>query len=311
MVEKFSCEVAKKSSFNNKIEFCKRYSKVDILYDRAFMMKKARSFFEEREIIEVDVPLLTQYAPIDCHIDLVESCCMGKKSYLQSSPEYGMKRLLSLGLGDIYQLSHAFRDGESGERHNPEFMMVEWYRINISFEEMMRETILFLNLFLDEQEVEILPYKNAFNKYSGRDILSITHDRDIFFANEVEPYLGQCGLTVLIDFPPEEAALARMREKEGEKIADRFEIYYQGMELANGYRELTDPKENKKRLEEANEKREMLNKKRYPMDLHFLSALEKTLPDMCGVSCGFDRLMMLRHKAKNISEIIPFSWEET
>jgi len=261
--------------------------------------------------MEVDVPLLTQKAPIDCHIDLVESQCMGKRCYLQSSPEYGMKRLLSEGIGDIYQLSHVFRDGDRGERHNPEFTMVEWYRIGFSFEEMMEETALFLRLFLDVNGVETLSYKEAFRKYAHVDVSDIVYDRDIVFASAVEPHLGREGLTILKDFPPEEAALSQISEKNGERIAERFEFFYQGFELANGYHELIDPIEQRKRLEEANEKRAKLNKGRYPMDDYFLAAVEKGLPDMCGVACGFDRMMMLRLGLTNIEDVLPFSWDHT
>lgn len=286
-------------------------NKIDILHDRAHMFSRARHFFAERKILEVDVPVLTQKAPINEHIDLVTCMCMGKKSYLQSSPEYGMKRLLAEGIGDIYQLGHVYRDGEKGNKHNPEFVMAEWYRIGFSFKEMIEETLAFLRLFLDVKKIETLNYKEAFQKHAQIDITTYKGDRDELFAIEVEPKLGNECFTILKGFPPEEAALSQIREENGELVAMRFEFFYRGFELANGYHELIDPIEQKKRLEEQNEKRRRLNKEQYPIDTHLLSALEKGLPDMCGVACGFDRLMMLKHQAQDIEEVIPFGWENT
>lgn len=282
-------------------------NRAGILEDRARMFSKARHFFQEREILEVDVPLLTQKAPIDAHIDLISASCMGKKCYLQSSPEYPMKRLIAEGMGDIYQLSHVFREGELGVRHNPEFTMVEWYRIGFSFQEMIEETIAFLQLFLPKVEAEYLSYDEAFNLYAKSPL----QDPDYQMAFEIEPQLGIGKFTVLLDFPAESAALAQVVEKKGQLVAERFEIFYQGIELANGYHELTDPHEQKKRLEEANKKREALKKECYPLDTNLIEALQKGLPDMCGVACGFDRLMMLKHEVSHIEEVLSYAWDRT
>lgn len=281
-------------------------NKISILKERARMFQKARDFFSKREILEVDVPVMTQKAPIDLHIDLVKGSCMGQTCYLQSSPEYGMKRLLSMGIGDIYQLSHVFRDHEKGERHNPEFVMVEWYKIGVTFEAMIEETLDFLRLFLPLKKVEILSYDEMFKKYGKHDV-----EESVDFAINIEPKLGDGCFTVIKDFPHEQAALARVEEKNDKFIAMRFEIFHKGYELANGYKELTDAREQRKRLIDANRKRKALNKEEYPIDEYFLEALEKGLPDMCGVAVGFDRLMMLKCKTTNINDVIPFGWENT
>lgn len=285
-------------------------NKVARLKDRALMFSKSRDFFAQRGICEVDVPILSQHAPVDLHIDLVTVSCLGKKGYLHSSPEYGMKRLLCEGMGDIYQLSHVFRDGERGERHHPEFVMAEWYRLGFTLEHMMEETLAFIRLFLDVPHEEIFSYEELFFKYkqcSYKEVESL----DEVLAFDIEPHLGKDKLTVIKDFPKEQAALSKTRWNGKEEVAERFEVFYQGIELANGYNELLNGDEQLLRLQQANDKRSLLNKATYPIDHHLIAALKKGMPECCGVAVGFDRLMMLRHKALKIDEIIPYCWEET
>lgn len=265
------------------------------------MLFKAREFFRARNVLEVDVPMLSKMAPVDLHIDLIQTEVNRQRGYLNSSPEYGMKRLLSEGIGDIYQISHVFRDGEVGQRHNPEFVMVEWYRLGFSLEMLMEETLSFSRLFLEEDKFEKLSYNDAFLKYAGKSYLEC-EDRDYVFAFEIEPKMK--GFTIVYDFPKQDAALAKV---EGD-VAKRFELYYYGCELANGYDELQDAEELKGRFVRANAKRKALGKPEYPIDYDFLAALEKGLPACAGVAVGFDRLMMLRHKAKHIKEVIPIAW---
>lgn len=307
-----------------------------ILEDRASMLKQARSFFDQRHILEVDCPILTQGASVDAHIDLIPASCYSQEiRYLHSSPEYGMKRLLADGMGDIYQISHVFRDGESSPKHNPEFMMAEWYRLGITFETMIHETLDFIRLFLGSLPSKILSYREAFQKYTGLDYIKATfqdlmqflqnHDIEpykgietegkdallnIILGTFVEPFLGKNELCVLAYYPASQAALAKTLRHEEEHVAERYEIYYQGIELANGYHELTHAAEQRKRLIEANHFRKILNKTPLPLDEHFLAALEKGLPDVCGVAVGFDRLMMLRHQTSQISDVIPFVWNK-
>lgn len=309
------------------------------LQDRAFMLKSARTFFDQRNVIEVDCPLLSQSASVDAHIDLIPALYQGKvKCYMHSSPEYRMKRLLVENLGDIYQLSHVFRDGELSARHNPEFMMAEWYRTGFSLEEMIEETVHFIRLFLGELPYVIINYRDLFLHETGIDYVKATED-DLFqyikhegiayynsaleegkdallnliLGSRIEPKLGQERLCVLANYPASQAALAKKRQhgKNGEEwVAERFEVYYQGIELANGYHELTDAREQRKRLEEANEHRIKLGKERLPIDENFLTALEKGLSDCSGVAVGFDRLMMLRQGQNEIKEVLAWGWDQ-
>lgn len=284
-------------------------SKIDILRHRAQMFRAVRTFFDKRKVMEVDVPMLSTTGPVDCHIDLVQATCCGKPSFLHSSPEYGMKRLLAQGCGDIYQLSHVFRDGEFGDRHNPEFTMVEWYRLGYSFDAMIQETIDLIHLFLPGASVEFLSYRDAFEKIGGKPYTQV-QERDAFFAFEIEPHLGKEGLTVLTGFPPSEAMLSQVSFNGKEMVAERFEIFFHAMELANGYHELTDPQEQERRLIEANAKRHALGKSAYPIDRRFLESLRSGIPDCCGVAVGFDRLMMLMNEESEIHNVMALSWQE-
>lgn len=279
-------------------------SRIEMIRDRAKMFALVRSFFEDRGVLEVDVPILSQSAPVDLHIDLVEATCLQKQVFLHSSPEYGMKRLLSEGVGDIYQMSHVFRDHERGSRHTVEFMMVEWYRMGFSFSQMIEETLTFARLFLQQlsSTVQFYSYKDLFIQFLGYFPQS-EEERDEAFCFEIEPHLGQDGFAVIQDFLPEQAALSQISI---EGFAERFEVFYKGIEIANGYHELIDPIEQRNRLEEANAKRVRFGKKRYPIDEAFLAALSKGVPDCCGVAVGFDRLMMLRHNLMEIHEASSF-----
>jgi elongation factor P--(R)-beta-lysine ligase len=308
-------------------------SKLNILRDRSEMLGRARDFFRERNVLEVDCPLITQSASVDAHIDLIPVRDGKGWRYLHSSPEYGMKRLLADGIGDIYQLAHVFREGEKSAKHNPEFTMAEWYRIGMPFEELMEETADFVRLFLGDLPSRVLSYRDAFLKYAGFDYLHAGNEQllnylashridpypgieeegkdallNLILGSLIEPLLGQGELCLLAYYPSTQAALAKTCKRGDELAAERFEIYYQGIELANGYHELADASEQRQRLEEANRFRLQLGKDALPIDEHFLKALEKGLPDCCGVAVGFDRLMMLRHQA-SIDAVIPFSWD--
>jgi elongation factor P--(R)-beta-lysine ligase len=311
-------------------------SKIARLQDRAWMFKTARHFFDERGVIEVDCPILSAQASVDTHIDLIPALYQAKEIYyLHSSPEMGMKRLLAEGIGDIYQLSHVFRDGELSAKHNPEFTMVEWYRLEFSFEQMIEETIQFISLFLGELPSHIVSYRDIFLQETGLDYVSakeqellnyiqqnqipcyssILHEGKDALLNlilgwQVEPNLGQEKLSVLAYYPASQAALARKRWRGAEQVAERFEVYYKGIELANGFHELANSQEQRERFREANESRLALGKKAIPPDENFLDALERGLPDCCGVAVGFDRLMMLRQGQQQIADVIPWGWTQ-
>lgn len=296
--------------------------RLKILQNRAFQLDQARRFFQKRKILEVDCGALVKRAPIDANIDVISAPVSENTiGFLHTSPEYAMKRLLSEGLGDIFYLGHVFRKGEIGKLHNPEFTMAEWYRIGISLSDMMEETCEFISLFLGDLPVNTISYAEAFQKYVGIDytkdsIAQLIPSSDwsrqeglhYILSQYIEPHLGQQSLTVLMDYPPYEAALACVIEKKGEFVAERFEIYHEGVELANGYHELANAEELKKRFEKENEARKTRNLEPYLLDEAFLSALE-TLPDCCGVSVGFDRVFMLSQKASRLSDILPLSWD--
>ena len=313
----------------------KKNKRLSILHDRAYMLAKARDFFSQRQIMEVDCPILNFSADIATHIDLITARYQTEICYMHPSPEYGMKRLLSDGMGDIYQLSHVFRDNEYSYKHNPEFMMVEWYRTAISFIDLIEETVDFIHLFLEGLPKTIISYREAFQRYAGFDYtkaekkqlleyikeknipayadIENEEDKDallnVILGSIIEPHLGQDGLCVLTYYPFTQAALAKTLQNEDERVAERFEIYYKGLELCNGYHELTDPIEQRQRFIEANQQRIKLGKTALPIDENFLKALEKGVPDCCGVAVGFDRLMMLRHQANKISDVLPFAFE--
>jgi lysyl-tRNA synthetase class 2 len=310
-------------------------SKLSILRDRSAMLAAARSFFYARGLIEVDCPLITREASVDAHIDLITTNHPNSIRYLHSSPEYGMKRLLVDGIGDIFQLAHVFRQEETGAKHNPEFMMAEWYRLGFTFEEMINETIEFMRLFLGDISSSLLTYQDAFLRYAGidpfksneKELLAllieqklplydgIEHENkdnllNLILAMMIEPHLGENELVALAYYPSTQAALAKTRLRPEGLVAERFEVYFHGIELANGYHELADSKEQRKRLAEANLERQALGKETLPPDEEFLKALERGLPDSCGVAVGVDRLMMLRHNKSEISEIMPFGWHQ-
>ena len=286
------------------------------------MLAKARAFFAQRDVLEVDTGALVKCPPNDSHIDVIS--VDQDKGYLHTSPEYAMKRLLSEGIGDCYFLGHVFRKGELGLLHNPEFTMVEWYRLGLSFKAMIQETCDFLSLFFGPKPIGLLSYREAFERYAGIDYTAVSlaelhrltqstwaRETCLYYllSHQIEPKLGEGELTVLTDYPPEAAALACLVEKNGETVAERYEIYCEGVELANGYHELADAKELRRRFEEKNGERLAEGKEPYAVDEKFLSAMQ-TLPDCCGVALGFDRALMLRHKLKSIKQVIPFAWDE-
>lgn len=309
-------------------------SKISRLQDRACMLKAARNFFDQRGVLEVDCPILSSQASVDAHIDLISALYHGKeKCYLHSSPEFGMKRLLAEGIGDIYQLSHVFRDGELSQKHNPEFTMAEWYRLGFSFEQMIEETIQFIRIFLGSLSYSIVSYREIFLQKTGFDYVTASEQElfryiqsqnipfypsvvkegkdallNLILGSQVEPYLGHGELCVLAYYPASQAALARKQWHGQEEVAERFEVYYQGVELANGYHELTDAHEQRHRFHEANALRLALGKEVLPIDENFLQALEKGLPDCCGVAVGFDRLIMLRQGEEDIERVLAWGW---
>lgn len=313
------------------MEFAK---KAAILRDRATMLEKVRAYFKERRVLEVDCGSLVRCPPLDANVEVMQTSVSDQQvGYLHTSPEYAMKRLLAYGLGDIYFLGHVFRKGEIGKLHNPEFTMIEWYRTSIDYSAIIEETCQLIQLFIGSFPITYLSYREAFQKHVGIDPFTDSDfaavarklgievpsesnqwDRDtwlhLFMGYAIEPNLGRGELTVLTEYPPSQAALARIIEKDSLQVAERFEIYLAGIELCNGYHELTDAREQRRRFEAENQNRSHQGKELYALDEKFLNALELGLPDACGVSVGFDRLMVIRHHVKALSDILPFAWDD-
>lgn len=301
---------------------------------RSELLTLARHFFQSRGLIEVDCPVLSRAANVDEHIDLIPARYEGQTPcYLHASPELGMKRLLCEGFGDIYQISHVFRDGEVGARHNPEFSMVEWYRVEMDFQSILREAVSFVRLFAGALDCEFITYRELFSLHCQIDplcadlseILSAIKRLDLLpypgLAEEgvdaclnfllgahIESRLPADKLTLVYHYPRDQAALAALCRDGDQLVAERFEIYMGPLELANGYHELTDPAQQRARFKAANEKRRSAGKQPQPIDELFLSALQRGLPPCCGVSTGFDRLCMIACGVKEIAQILPFAW---
>ncbi len=299
-----------------------------------------RAFFAQREVLEVDTPLLSRCAATDPALDSFRTRYLGPGAagglplYLQTSPEFFMKRLLAAGSGPVYQLSHVFRNGEQGSRHNPEFMMLEWYRPGMDYHALMDEVDALLAFSLqgirDYRPARRVAYRAWFQEHTGldpwsidvpalRDFVARTLGRvpagmdetrlspwlDLVVSHWIEPRIGDRALFVF-DFPHAQAALARLRTAPV-PVAERFELYFGGIELANGFQELADAVEQRSRFEADNRLRERSGLPALPLDEFLLDALAHGLPDSSGVALGVDRLVMLAADLPDISAALPFS----
>lgn len=303
-----------------------KYHQIELLKDRAHMLGKTREFFAQRGVLELDCPILNTASNIDDFIDPIAVCySQTKEGFLHTSPELFMKKMLARGIGDCYFLGHVFRDHEKGNYHNVEFTMVEWYRQELDYMGLIHETIDFINLFFDTPHIQMISYYDALLKYTGIDYTQASYeDLQVFieqniniqidftketfsdlliliFTEKVEPYFKELDLVVLKDYPKEQAALAKVQIINHREVASRFEVYYQGVELANGYDELRGDHELYDRYVKLNQKRKTLNKRELPIDEQFIAA-NSELPQCTGVAVGFDRLMMLRHQSSSIHQ---------
>lgn len=306
---------------------------LEVLQHRAQLYKDIRQFFTERGVLEVDTPILSSAPASDVLLEPFSTYYQGaerKKLFLQVSPELFMKRLLAAGSGAIYQIAHVFRDEEEGTWHNPEFSLLEWYRPGFSQWDLIWEVIDLLKQVLSCQNAEFFSYCEIFERYTGlhplhtplpilQDYLTSFHvnqpqtlDRDaclqLIMAYHIEPKLNYDALTVIFNFPASQAALARLHPDNLE-LAERFEVYRRGLELANGFRELTDPVEQRQRFARAVAERSRLQKPAYPLDERFLTALHSGLPECAGVAVGLDRLLALKLGISKIQEVLTFAVE--
>ncbi len=306
------------------------------LLKRAGLMAEIRRFFADRGVLEVETPCMSQATVTDVHLVPFETHFVGPghadgvNLYLMTSPEYHMKRLLAANCGPVYQLCRSFRNEEMGRHHNPEFTMLEWYRPHYDMYRLMNEVDDLLQQVLETEAAETLSYQQAFQRYLEIDPLSADkellrevaakldlsniadteEDRDtllqLLFTMGVEPQIGKDRPTFIYHFPATQASLAQI-STEDHRVAERFEVYYKGIELANGFHELTDAREQEQRFEQDNRKRAARGLVQQPIDKNLLAALEAGMPDCSGVALGVDRLIMLALGAESIAEVMAFT----
>ena len=293
---------------------------LEMLARRGDLLRQVRRFFDDRGFLEVETPILSHDTVIDRHLDPLPVTLFadprqpdrGPRLWLQTSPEFAMKRLLAAGATAIYQIAKAFRGGEAGRLHNPEFTIVEWYRVGDDYDAGMRLLSDLAEALLGRGPAERLTYREAFQRYAGIDPLAAPFDefkRDLLLTQKIEPHLGVQRPTILYDYPSSQAALAQVRP-EDPPVAERFELYAQGLELANGYHELLDPAVLRARNRCNNELRRADGKPDLPETSRLLSALDHGLPACAGCALGFDRLVMAATGAKSIQEVLAFPIEK-
>ena len=308
---------------------------IKTLKQRAEILRTIREFFYVRDVMEVETPSLSAASVTDVHLASFNTSFMGPGHagglplYLQTSPEFAMKRLLAAGSGSIFQLCKAFRNEEAGSHHNPEFTMLEWYRPGFDEFALMDEMDELMQCVLNVEPATRITYQDAFKQVLGLDPLTASLDQlkvhacehgfadiaknethkdtllQLLFCMKVEPSIGQTKPCFVYHFPASQAALAQICEHD-ERVAGRFELYYKNMELANGFNELTNATEQAKRFDEDNQYREAHGLKQVPMDSRLIAALEHGLPQCSGVALGIDRLIMLATNKDTIKDVIAF-----
>lgn len=268
---------------------------IEHLQQRAGLLAQARAFFAQRQVVEVQTPVLASHSVTEPDVQSVQVPGYG---YLQTSPEYHIKRLLAAGMPSCYQLGPAFRHGEQGRLHNPEFTMLEWYRLGFDHHQLMHEVADLVDLMLGPKPYQRLSYADLVGdaKERPRDAL------DLAFAEACEGLTP--GRFFITDYPTDQAALARINP-DGQTAA-RFELVIDGVEIANGYWELQDPEEHRQRFATDAEVRQQRALPRMEVDEAFLEALTHGMPACAGVAVGFDRLVMLAVGAKDLSDVLAF-----
>jgi len=300
------------------------------LRERARVLRDVRRFFDARGFVEVETPVMVPSPGLDLHLDAFEIAGgeRGRPMWLVTSPEYQMKRLLGDGWERIYQVARCFRRGELGERHSPEFTMIEWYRAAASVDEAVRDTEQLVATItggsarLGERRVDLSPplerveLCEAFRRFAGwsrqETLEAAAADEDRFFralVERVEPGLARLDRGVfVVDWPASQASLAR-RKPDDPELAERFELYVAGVELCNGFGELVDPVEQRERLERDRRERGARGLPVYPIDERFLEALGR-VPPSAGNALGLDRLVALACGTTTIAEVLAFAADE-
>lgn len=304
------------------------------LLTRAKLIEEIRRFFTDRGLLEVETPVLSEFGVTDVHLATFSTefiSPFGEQSktlWLSTSPEYHMKRLLAAGSGPIFQIGKVFRNEEAGNRHNPEFTMLEWYRPHFDMYRLINEVDDLLQQILECPPAESMSYQFAFQQYVGLDPLSAdlselaekakkhqligaeNENRDtllqFLFSTVVEPQIGQEAPVVVYHFPASQAALAQI-SSEDLRVAERFEFYYKGLELANGFHELSDAREQLRRFQQDNLQREKMGLPVRVIDKRLLAALQAGIPNCSGVALGVDRLLMIAMGTESIKDVISFA----
>lgn len=300
-----------------------------LIQARGKLLQQIREFFNQRDVLEVDTPILSRYGTTDPYIESIQTT----HGVLQTSPEFAMKRLLCAGMGSIYQISKAFRQEQSGRLHNPEFTLLEWYRVGFTHVDLIGEIDAFLIAILGTESADIISYQQVFIDYLeldpltssdqtitnkvarsqvfAGDISALSKDDQLtlLFTHFIEPKLGIKRPVVVFGFPANQSALARINQQDN-RIADRFEVYFKGIELANGFYELADADEQLRRFEADNDQRALKQLRPMPIDNNLINALKHGLPDCAGVALGVDRLLMLKNNLQHIEQVLcfPHSW---
>jgi lysyl-tRNA synthetase class 2 len=306
---------------------------------RANLYALIRNFFAERGVIEVETPILSEVGNTEPNIESFSTAFQGPKAanpgerWLRTSPEHALKRLLAAGLGDCYELGRVFRNGEAGRRHNPEFTMLEWYRVGFDHRRLMHETAEIvgeaLALVGRSAGVVELSYRELFSTQLDIDPLTAPIDRlraplaesrvdpeglsrddwlDLLLTHRLQPEFPKDRITLVFDFPASQCALAKIRDG-NPPVAERFELFLGSYELANGYHELTDASEQRERFERDNERRRLRGQREVPIDERFLAALPR-LPPCAGVALGIERLLMCLAGTDDIGDVIAFPFAD-
>lgn len=309
---------------------------IESIRERAELLARLRQFFADRTILEVETPLLCRSGITDPSIEpliVPRGDSPEQPRFLQTSPEYAMKRLLAAFGEPIYQISKAFRDGEAGSRHNPEFSLLEWYRPGFDHHRLMDEVADLVCCCLGERPQRKYSYRTLFQERlqvdpftaTGVELETVARDHldpgalsgardlwlDLLMSHVLEPQLGDEEISCIYDYPTSQAALSRVVYADGVWVGQRFEVYVEGMELANGYCELTDAQEQRQRFERDNALRLERGQCERPFDERMLAALTHGVPDCSGVALGIDRLLMLVTGATDIKDVLAFDWERS
>ncbi|MCB1582340.1 MAG: EF-P lysine aminoacylase GenX [Xanthomonadales bacterium] len=309
-------------------------SPLSLLRQRAFLLTEIRTFFQQRKVLEVETPILSSAANTDLQIEVFSTQPIKpdkSSAFLRTSPEFFHKRLLAQGSGDIFEMAKVFRYGETTRLHNPEFTLLEWYRLDFDLKQLMFEVVELVQYLRQQMGLDVMtintcsyqqifieklsidPFKTSADElnrlaieagYHGEP-LDLTAALDFMFAIRLEPQLQKDEGYLIYDFPVEQAALSQVHPDYPDRCL-RFEFLWGGVELANGYQELTDANEQLKRFEQDNHNRQIRGKDKLPIDQHLITALQQGLPGCSGVAVGVDRLLMCLLGKDDINEVLAF-----